>query len=48
MLPWQYNAKQLVQDGVTELVIRPDTIDIGADPVIIREDSTRKRKQVEK
>ena len=48
MLPWQYNAKQLVQDGVTELVIRPDTIDIGADPVIIREDSTRKRRQVEK
>lgn len=48
MLPWQYNAKQLVQDGVTELVIRPDTIDNGADPVIIREDSTTKRRQVEK
>ena len=48
MLPWQYNAKQLKADGVTELVIRPDTIDNGADPVIIREDSTRKRKQVEK
>ena len=48
MLPWQYNARQLKSDGVTELVIRPDTIDIGADPVIIREDSTRKRKQVEK
>ena len=48
MLPWQYNAKQLKADGVTELVIRPDTIDNGADPVIIREDSTRKRRQVEK
>jgi ATP-dependent Clp protease ATP-binding subunit ClpX len=48
MLTWQYNAKQLVQDGVTELVIRPDTIDNGADPVIIREDSTTKRRQVEK
>ena len=48
LLPWQYNAKQLKADGVTELVIRPDTIDNGADPVIIREDSTRKRRQVEK
>ena len=48
MLPWQYNAKQLANEGVIELVIRPDTIDKGVDPVIIREDSTRKRKQVEK
>ena len=45
MLPWQYNGKQLKADGVTELVIRPDTIDNGADPVIIREDSTIKRRQ---
>ena len=48
MLPWQYNAKQLANEGVIELVIRPDTIDKGVDPVIIREDSTRKRKQIEK
>jgi hypothetical protein len=48
MLPWQYNAKQLSKEGVVELVIRPDTIDNGLDPVIIREDSTIKRKQIEK
>ena len=47
MLPWQYNAKQLSKEGVIELVIRPDTIDNGLDPVIIREDSTIKRKQIE-
>ena len=48
MLPWQYNARKLVSEGVTELVIRPDTIDSGVDPVIIREDSTKqKRRQVE-
>ena len=45
MLPWQYNAKQLASEGVTELVIRPDTIDNGLDPVIIREDSTKQRRQ---
>ena len=45
MLPWQYNAKQLAQEGVTELVIRPETIDKGADPVIIREDSSKQRRQ---
>ena len=45
MLPWQYNAKQLASEGVTELVIRPDTIDNGIDPVIIREDSTKQRRQ---
>jgi len=48
LLPWQYNAKQLATEGVTELVIRPDTIDKEADPVIIREDSTKaQRRQVE-
>ena len=48
MLPWQYNARQLAEEGVTELVIRPDTIDSGVDPVIIREDSTKQqRRQVE-
>ena len=48
MLPWSYNAKQLVAEGVTELVVRPETIDKGADPVIIREDSTNtQRRQVE-
>ena len=48
MLPWQYNARQLAEEGVTELVIRPDTIDSGVDPVIIREDSTtQQRRQVE-
>ena len=45
MLPWQYNAQQLAQEGVTELVIRPETIDNGADPVIIREDSSKQRRQ---
>jgi ATP-dependent Clp protease ATP-binding subunit ClpX len=48
LLPWQYNAKQLVAEGVTELVIRPETIDKGTDPVIIREDSTKtNRRKVE-
>jgi len=48
MLPWQYNARKLASEGVTELVIRPDTIDNGIDPVIIREDSTKQqRRQVE-
>ena len=43
MLPWQYNARQLADEGVTELVIRPETIDNGDDPVIIREDSTKQK-----
>tara|TARA_Y100000310_G_scaffold343436_1_gene451044 strand:- start:339 stop:1586 length:1248 start_codon:yes stop_codon:yes gene_type:complete len=47
LLPWQYNSKQLSSEGVIELVIRPETIDNGTDPVIIREDSTKaQRKQV--
>ena len=45
MLKWQYNARQLAGSGVTELVIRPDTIDNGLDPVIIREDSTNTTKE---
>lgn len=45
MLPWQFNAKQLASEGVTELVIRPETIDNGQDPVIIREDSSKQRRQ---
>ena len=48
MLKWQYNARSLANEGVTELVIRPDTIDSGLDPVIIREDSTiEQRRKVE-
>ena len=48
LLPWQYNSRQLSSEGVTELVIRPETIDKGTDPVIIREDSTKtQRRQVE-
>ena len=43
MLQWQYNARQLADEGVTELVIRPETIDNGDDPVIIREDSTKQK-----
>ena len=48
MLKWQYNARSLANEGVTELVIRPDTIDSGVDPVIIREDSTtQQRRKIE-
>ena len=48
MLKWQYNARSLANEGVTELVIRPDTIDNGLDPVIIREDSTtQQRRKIE-
>ena len=45
MLKWQYNARSLANEGVTELVIRPDTIDSGLDPVIIREDSTKQQRR---
>ena len=45
MLKWQYNARSLANEGVTELVIRPDTIDSGLDPVIIREDSTKEQRR---
>ena len=45
MLKWQYNARSLANEGVTELVIRPDTIDSGVDPVIIREDSTKQQRR---
>ena len=42
------SLRKLASEGVTELVIRPDTIDNGIDPVIIREDSTKQqRRQVE-
>ena len=48
MLKWQYDARSLANEGVTELVIRPDTIDSGLDPVIIREDSTtQQRRKIE-
>ena len=45
MLKWQYDARSLANEGVTELVIRPDTIDSGLDPVIIREDSTKQQRR---
>ena len=45
MLKWQYDARSLANEGVTELVIRPDTIDSGVDPVIIREDSTKQQRR---
>jgi len=45
MLKWQYDARSLANEGVTELVIRPDTIDNGLDPVIIREDSTKQQRR---
>ena len=45
MLKWQYDARSLANEGVTELVIRPDTIDSGVDPVIIREDSTTQQRR---
>jgi ATP-dependent Clp protease ATP-binding subunit ClpX len=45
MLKWQYDARSLANEGVTELVIRPDTIDNGLDPVIIREDSTTQQRR---